>query len=132
MVVLNDIINEAATDPDLEGSSVFFKRNSSTRQLKATLQRTGSGVASEAFEVAAGSTARSFSGSFRQKKESRKISALMTLDPGDGNEGLNIKERLARAFTGAIDIFCVWDCCWAYIRLSEVRQSCHDLAGRTN
>jgi hypothetical protein len=40
---------------------------------------------------------------------------------GDDDEGPRLKERLTDACYKFIDIFCVWDCCWAYIRLSEVR-----------
>jgi hypothetical protein len=42
---------------------------------------------------------------------------------GDDDEGPRLKERLTDACYKFIDIFCVWDCCWAYIRLSEVRLS---------
>ena len=53
----------------------------------------------------------------RARRESRKIS--MMLD--DDDEGPRLKERMTEACQQFIDIFCVWDCCQFYIRLSEVR-----------
>jgi len=50
---------------------------------------------------------------------SRKISALLAAD--DDDEGPRLKERLTAAGYRFIDIFCVWDCCRAYIKLAEVR-----------
>ena len=56
------------------------------------------------------------------RRTSRKISALYGDHHmyGDDEEGPRLKERLTDACYKFIDIFCVWDCCWAYIRLSEV------------
>eukprot|EP00095_Tigriopus_kingsejongensis_P003327 snap_masked-scaffold524_size146631-processed-gene-0.4 protein:Tk03327 transcript:snap_masked-scaffold524_size146631-processed-gene-0.4-mRNA-1 annotation:"sodium channel protein para" len=43
---------------------------------------------------------------------------FLTSDPED--EGPSFKERLVAALYKFIDIFCVWDCCYVYIRLAEV------------
>lgn len=53
------------------------------------------------------------------RRASRKISSyLQSLDEDD--EGPRLKERLTAALYRFIDIFCVWDCSNAYIRLAEV------------
>ena len=57
-------------------------------------------------------------GSASATTASRKISMFLNND--DGDEGPNIKEKLVETVYKLIDIFCVWDCCHAYIRLSEV------------
>ena len=62
--------------------------------------------------------AGSASATTASRKTSRKISMFLNND--DGDEGPNIKEKLVEAVYKLIDIFCVWDCCHAYIRLSEV------------
>ena len=53
----------------------------------------------------------------RARRESRKIS--MMLDDEE-DEGPRLKEKITEACQQFIDIFCVWDCCWVYIKLSEV------------
>jgi hypothetical protein len=53
-----------------------------------------------------------------RRRSSRKISAYLNSE--DEDDGPRIKERLAAACYRFIDIFCVWDCCYAYIRLAEV------------
>lgn len=53
------------------------------------------------------------------RRTSRKISLYLASD--DDDEGPRMKERLTEALYKFIDIFCVWDCCYAYIRLAEVR-----------
>ena len=58
-----------------------------------------------------------------QRKTSRKISLFLggaTSGGDDDDEGPRLKERIASATYRFIDIFCVWDCCYAYIRLAEV------------
>ena len=37
-------------------------------------------------------------------------------------EGPRLKERITEGCQSFVDIFCVWDCCWVYIKLSEVRK----------
>eukprot|EP00094_Tigriopus_californicus_P006087 TCALIF_05863-PA protein Name:"Similar to para Sodium channel protein para (Drosophila melanogaster)" AED:0.15 eAED:0.18 QI:29/0.48/0.42/0.88/0.68/0.76/26/1108/2230 len=61
--------------------------------------------------------AASRGGSQDTRRTSRKISMFLTSDVED--EGPNFKERLVAAAYKFIDIFCVWDCCNAYIRLAE-------------
>ena len=46
----------------------------------------------------------------------------MMLDDEE-EEGPRLKERLTEACQQFVDIFCVWDCCWLYIKLSEVRKN---------
>ena len=53
----------------------------------------------------------------RARRESRKIS--MMLDDEE-DEGPRLKERITEGCQSFVDIFCVWDCCWVYIKLSEV------------
>jgi voltage-gated sodium channel type II alpha len=52
----------------------------------------------------------------RARRESRKIS--MMLDDEE-EEGPRLKERITEACQQFVDIFCVWDCCWLYIKLSK-------------
>lgn len=54
------------------------------------------------------------------RRTSRKIS-LYLANGDEDDEGPRFKERLNAACYKFIDIFCVWDCCYAYIRLAEVR-----------
>jgi len=58
------------------------------------------------------------------RRVSRKIS--MFLESGgavdEDEEGPRLKERLTAACYRFIDIFCVWDCCAAYVKLAEVRE----------
>ena len=54
----------------------------------------------------------------RARRESRKISMMLE----DDDEGPRLKERMTEALQQFIDIFCVWDCCQFYIKLSEVRE----------
>ncbi|KAK0182739.1 hypothetical protein PV327_000841, partial [Microctonus hyperodae] len=37
----------------------------------------------------------------------------------DDEEGPTMKEQLIAAFVRCIDIFCVWDCCWAWLKFQE-------------
>ena len=55
------------------------------------------------------------------RRASRKISMYLDSGDGIGEEGPRLKERMMQTLYRLIDIFCVWDCCRAYIRLSEVR-----------
>ena len=56
-----------------------------------------------------------------QRKTSRKISLFLGGGGVDHDEeGPRLKERITQAAYRFIDIFCVWDCCYAYIRLAEV------------
>ncbi len=58
----------------------------------------------------------------RNRKSSRKVSAYLSSSLNDEDEeGPNLKERLTAAMYKFIDIFCVWDCCQAYIKMAEVQ-----------
>ena len=60
------------------------------------------------------------------RRTSRKFSQyLSSAGAAEDEEGPRLKERLSEAMYKAIDIFCVWDCCNAYVKLSEVRTSVH-------
>jgi hypothetical protein len=103
VLVLNDIINQTATDGSTpEGHSILpaieIRHNSVQSAGSATVSATAAALA-------------------RARKESRKIS--MMLDE-DEHEGPRLKERLTVAGYQFIDIFCLWDCCAAYVKLSEV------------
>ena len=39
---------------------------------------------------------------------------------GEEEEGPRLKERIIDATYKGVDLFCVWDCCACYVRLSEV------------
>ena len=110
-MVLNDIINEAATGPPFNGveqsspptvSAVVGSRSTQFRPSISSLNKgdtTGNQKA-------------------HRRSVRRKISTMY-----EDEEGPKLKERLTDACYKGIEIFCVWDCCWAYIRLSEVRYS---------
>ncbi|XP_071749693.1 sodium channel protein para isoform X2 [Lepeophtheirus salmonis] len=53
----------------------------------------------------------------RKQREARKIS--LYLEAKHDEEGPRVKEKLVAWFDKCIDIFCVWDCCWAYVKLTE-------------
>ncbi len=57
--------------------------------------------------------------SHASRRESRKISLFLS-SGDDDEEGPRLKERLAAGCFQLIDIFCVWDCCGAYVKLAEV------------
>ena len=114
-MVLNDIINQTAVT---SGSSVVdghangrdnlsVENPSSEAQPRHSLQSQGS-------NLAVSSTAAALE---RARRESRKIS--MMLDDEE-DEGPRLKEKITEACQQFIDIFCVWDCCSVYIKLSEV------------
>ena len=109
--MLNDIINQtAASDTSAE---VVAKQPRSS--LASGISNTGDGAVK-----AVSSTAAALE---RARRESRKIS--MMLDD-DEDEGPRLKERITVACQQFVDIFCVWDCCWLYIKLSEVSYFLHD------
>ena len=55
-----------------------------------------------------------------RRRSSRKISMLLSgSNPGDEEEGPQLKERLTEAMYKGIDIFCVWDCCLPYVKAAE-------------
>ena len=109
VMVLNDIINEAATGPPFNGveqsspptvSAVVGSRSTQFRPSISSLNK----------EDTTGNQHH------RRKASSRRKISMMYED----EEGPKLKERLTDACYKGIEIFCVWDCCWAYIRLSEV------------
>ena len=102
VMVLNDIINEAATDPVPLSASAVSGGGSSSAKVGN-------------FRSSIGSSHRSHA----HRRESRKIS-MMYASAGEDDEGLQLKERIADACYRGVDIFCVWDCCACYVRLSEV------------
>ena len=102
-MVLNDIINEAATGPPFVGTEP-----SSPPTISAVV-----GSRSAPFRPSIKSLSKGDTNSRRRKH--RKISTMY-----DEDEGPRLKERLTDAFYQSIEIFCVWDCCGAYMRLSEV------------
>nr|AMD09816.1 sodium channel alpha subunit [Acartia hudsonica] len=53
------------------------------------------------------------------EQASRRPSARRSTIMED-QEGVRLKERLADLCTRCVNIFCVWDCCACYIRLSEI------------
>ena len=53
-----------------------------------------------------------------KRRKSRKISNFLHSEEED--EGIRLKEKLTVLVYKFINIFCVWDCCHAYIRISEV------------
>ena len=111
-MVLNDIINQTAVTSgsaagENPGCNLSVENPSEQQQPRNSLQSVGS-------NLAVSSTAAALE---RARRESRKIS--MMLDDEE-DEGPRLKERLTEAGQQFIDIFCVWDCCLVYIKLSEV------------
>lgn len=37
----------------------------------------------------------------------------------DDEDGPTLKDRALEALTKGIDVFCVWDCCWFWLKLQE-------------
>ena len=107
-MVLNDIINQTAVTSAENGQGCSLSvENPQEQQPRNSLQSVGS-------NLAVSSTAAALE---RARRESRKIS--MMLDDEE-DEGPRLKEKIAEACQQFIDIFCVWDCCLVYIKLSEV------------
>ena len=110
--MLNDIINQTAAS---ESSDVVLKQPRHSLQSGGSTG-TGAAVTSSA---PAGQTSTAMALE-RARPESRKIS--MMLDDEE-DEGPRLKEKITEACQQFVDIFCVWDCCWVYIKLSEVRSN---------
>ena len=111
VLVLNDIINQTVGTPETGGGGPTPNMlEPQQRPLSTLVEPRHNSVQSSAASGTAAALARA-------RRESRKIS--MMLDDDD-SEGPRIKERIAEACQQFIDIFCVWDCCWFYIKLSEV------------
>ena len=106
-MVLNDIINEAATGPPFSGDD-----QSSPPTVSAVVGN------SRSTQIRPSITSLS-KGEKNRRNARRKISMMY----GDEEEGPRLKERMTEACYQGIDIFCVWDCCWAYIKFSEVFQN---------
>ena len=110
-MVLNDIINQTAVTSGSsvvdQGCNLSVENPSSETQPRNSLQSVGS-------NLAVSSAAARLE---RARRESRKIS--MMLDDEE-DEGPRLKEKITEACQQFIDIFCVWDCCSVYIKLSEV------------
>ena len=107
VMVLNDIINEAATGPPFSGDD-----QSSPPTVSAVVGN------SRSTQIRPSITSLS-KGEKHRRNARRKISMMY----GDEEEGPRLKERMTEACYQGIDIFCVWDCCWAYIKFSEVFQN---------
>ena len=114
-MVLNDIINEAATGPPFNGveqsspptvSAVVGSRSTQFRPSISSLNK-------------GDTTGNNNNSNHRRTASSRRKISMMYED----EEGPKLKERLTDACYKGIEIFCVWDCCWAYIKLSEVLTS---------
>ena len=133
VLVLNDIINQTAAVSDPSTEVVVVKQPRNSLQSVGTPTDGaggGTGGTSGAPSGGAGGAAGGGGGNSdrglkttslkleRARRESRKIS--MMLDDEE-EEGPRLKERLTEACQQFVDIFCVWDCCWLYIKLSEVR-----------
>ena len=108
VMVLNDIINEAATGPPL---NEMGQQPSSPPTVSAAVH--GRSHSNRFRPPSIGSLVKA--DLEKNRRQSRKVSMMY-----DDDEGPKLKERLTDAFYKGIDIFCVWDCCWAYVRLSEV------------
>ena len=133
VLVLNDIINQTAAVSELrisEPSTELGHELVIVKQPRNSLQSAGSAlsdgaVGSDGEKRAArkNSESRGMRSTTmkleRARRESRKIS--MMLDDEE-DEGPRLKERITEGCQSFVDIFCVWDCCWVYIKLSEVRK----------
>ena len=106
VLVLNDIINQTASS-DQTGGNLSVEAAGEQQPRNSLQSGTGS-------NLAVSNTAMALE---RARRESRKIS--MMLDDEE-DEGPRLKEKITEACQQFIDIFCVWDCCWVYIKLSEV------------
>ena len=104
-MVLNDIINEAATGPPFNEPE-----QSSPPTVSAVVGSRSTHIRPSISSLSKGDT-----GNHRKISSRRKISMMY-----EEEEGPKLKERITDACYRGIDIFCIWDCCWAYIRLSEV------------
>ena len=105
-MVLNDIINEAATGPPFNQPE-----QSSPPTVSAVVGSRSTHIRPSISSLSKGDTGNHS----RTTSRRRKISMMY-----EDEEGPKLKERITDACYRGIDIFCVWDCCWAYIRLSEV------------
>ena len=111
-MVLNDIINEAATGPPFNGNG-----HSSPPTVSALVGGRSAHIRPSISSLSKGDNNKIDNNQFR-KTGSRRQRRMKTYD--DDEEGPKLKERITNGFYKGIDIFCVWDCCWAYVRLSEV------------
>lgn len=93
-MVLNDIINQAA---NATSSAPRPPRSSTSVSNRGSIPASSASVS---------------------RRTSRKISLFLS-QTGDDDEGPRFKERLAAFGLKMVDVFCVWDCCYAYIRLAE-------------
>ena len=133
--MLNDIINQTAAVSELrisEPSTELGHELVIVKQPRNSLQSAGSAGLSdgavgssdgEKRQTRKNSESRAMKSTSmkleRARRESRKIS--MMLDDEE-DEGPRLKERITEGCQSFVDIFCVWDCCWVYIKLSEVRK----------
>ena len=108
-MVLNDIINEAATGPPFSEPE-----QSSPPTVSAVVGSRSTHIRPSISSLSKGDTGNNH----RRTASRRKISMMY-----EEEEGPKLKERITDACYKGIDIFCIWDCCWAYIRLSEVRNT---------
>ena len=106
VMVLNDIINEAATGPPFSGTA-----QSSPPTVSAMVGSRSTHIRPSISSLTKGDTSN------HRRTVSTKSKRKMMYDE---DEGPRLKEILTDAMYRGIDVFCVWDCCWAYIKLSEV------------
>jgi voltage-gated sodium channel type II alpha len=38
----------------------------------------------------------------------------------DDEDGPSFKDKAAEAFRKGIDVFCIWDCCWPWVKMTEL------------
>ena len=118
-MVLNDIINEAATGPPFNGveqsspPTVSAVVGSRSTQFRPSISSLNKGE----------TTGNNNNSNHRRTASSRRKISMMY----EEEEGPKLKERLTDACYRGIEIFCVWDCCWAYIKLSEVLISIYEI-----
>jgi hypothetical protein len=105
-MVLNDIINEAATGPPFDEPE-----KSSPPTVSAVVGSRSTHIRPSISSLSKRDTAK-----HRRTMSRRRKRSMMHED----EEGPKLKEQLTDACYKGIDIFCVWDCCWAYIKVSEV------------
>ena len=126
VLVLNDIINQTAAVTESLQNELFVVKQprNSLQSVGSTSDGAGAATSSTGGGGGVGCNSdRALKSTSlkleRARRESRKIS--MMLDDEE-EEGPRLKERITEACKQFVDIFCVWDCCWLYIKLSEVRR----------
>ena len=130
--MLNEIINQTAVASEAVPSASVGSALASMattgntlevviKQPRLSLQSAGSANGGGPNNATSGAPSEGLSSTAvaleRARRQSRKIS--MMLDDEE-DEGPRLKEKIREACQQFVDIFCVWDCCSLYIKLSEV------------